>query len=543
MPVAAFDIAPINCETQSILFTDASQANEGTITQWAWDFGDAANSTTTNPNTSITQNPQHVFKTAGTYTVGLTVTSSTGCTSFITNQVIVHPQPQVDFVPPDVCISDAFAVFKNTSTIADGTEADFEYTWDFGDKNATTANNASKAINPKHTYTEANVYTATLTVKSKYGCEVTTSHTFTVNGATPKAAFATDKTEVPNTFCSSDDVLFKDKSTVDFGIVTKIEWYFDFNNHPNDVTVYTKDQFPADRIFRHNYGLFNNTPSQTYHVKMIVYSGGICQNTFEDDVTIYANPLIDVSPINATNTLCQEAPPVQIKATVLYGAGTGVFSGTGVSSDGLFDPAVSGPGTFTINYLFTTDITKCTYGSSQQITVYPTPKADAGLALHLLQGGNITINATASGVQPLTYKWTLANGSKAIGLDHDDVLTPVASPNDDVTYMLTVTSADGCSASSNVDITVLKAPVVPNTFTPNSDGVNDRWEIKYLDTYPNCSIEIYNRYGEKLYSSIGYPLPWDGTYKGAALPVGTYYYIINPKNGRKVITGSVTIIR
>ena len=92
-------------------------------------------------------------------------------------------------------------------------------------------------------------------------------------------------------------------------------------------------------------------------------------------------------------------------------------------------------------------------------------------------------------------------------------------------------------------MTVLKAPVVPNTFTPNNDGTNDRWEIKYLDTYPNCSIEIYNRYGEKLYSSIGYPLPWDGTYKGAALPVGTYYYIINPKNGRKVITGSVTIIR
>jgi len=46
-----------------------------------------------------------------------------------------------------------------------------------------------------------------------------------------------------------------------------------------------------------------------------------------------------------------------------------------------------------------------------------------------------------------------------------------------------------------------------------------------------------------LYQSVNYPVPWDGTYKGKALPVGTYYYIINPKNGRQTISGSVTIIK
>ncbi len=84
---------------------------------------------------------------------------------------------------------------------------------------------------------------------------------------------------------------------------------------------------------------------------------------------------------------------------------------------------------------------------------------------------------------------------------------------------------------------------VPNTFTPNGDGVNDTWNIKYLDLYPNCTVMIFNRWGQNVYSSIGYGIPWDGTYHGSALPTATYYYIINLKNGLKALSGPVTIIR
>ena len=95
----------------------------------------------------------------------------------------------------------------------------------------------------------------------------------------------------------------------------------------------------------------------------------------------------------------------------------------------------------------------------------------------------------------------------------------------------------------DVNITVLKNLVIPNTFTPNGDGYNDLWQIKYLESYPNTTVDVYNRYGEKVYSSIGYSVPWDGKYNGSYLPPGTYYYIIDPKNGREVIAGNVTIIR
>lgn len=84
--------------------------------------------------------------------------------------------------------------------------------------------------------------------------------------------------------------------------------------------------------------------------------------------------------------------------------------------------------------------------------------------------------------------------------------------------------------------------VVPNTFTPNGDGVNDTWNIKYLDAYSDCTVMVFTRYGQKVYSSVGYAIAWDGTYSGKILPTGTYYYIIDLKNNSPLLSGFVTII-
>ncbi|HEY8784497.1 MAG TPA: gliding motility-associated C-terminal domain-containing protein [Mucilaginibacter sp.] len=95
-------------------------------------------------------------------------------------------------------------------------------------------------------------------------------------------------------------------------------------------------------------------------------------------------------------------------------------------------------------------------------------------------------------------------------------------------------------------LTINPAPqniTIPSAFTPNGDGINDTWGIKYLDSYLNCTVQVYNRYGENVYSSIGYGIPWDGTYKGSALPTGTYYYIINLMIGGEVLSGFVAIVR
>lgn len=86
-------------------------------------------------------------------------------------------------------------------------------------------------------------------------------------------------------------------------------------------------------------------------------------------------------------------------------------------------------------------------------------------------------------------------------------------------------------------------PLVPNVFTPNGDGINDHWDIKFPESYLNNVVYVYNRYGERVYSTNNYSIPWDGTRNGTNLPDGTYYYIINSDSGQWIGTGFVTIIR
>nr|WP_262918289.1 PKD domain-containing protein [Mucilaginibacter straminoryzae] len=527
LPVASFTLSPIDCAGQEIAFTDKSTPGDGNLTGWNWDFGDG--------QTSIEQNPKHTYQNAQPYTVKLTVTSQTGCISTTSTNINVYPVPVPDFVLPDVCLADASAKFTGTSTIADHTESAFTYLWDFGDQNAAPANNTSTTQSPSHKYSAAGVYNVTLTVTSKYGCKAVKTQALTVNGAIPKAQFAVENA---NTLCSANDVIFDDQSTVDFGNITKVVWWFDYNNHPNDTTVFyrSKGQIPADGKYTHNYGYFNSPLTKTFAVQMAVYSGQSCFSiTPVTNIVVNANPYADLPAIAP---VCAETAPFQITPDTHGFSGTAVFTGKGVSASGLFSPADAGAGTANINYLFTADNTGCTYSSSMNIVVYPTPTVNAGPDKHYLEGlETATLDATASG-NNLKYKWT-----PSVGLNRDDVLQPIATPTEDTQYTLTVTSADGCTAMSSVNVYVLKAPEIPNTFTPNNDGVNDFWDIKYLNNYPGATVEVFDRNGQKIYFSSGYSVPWDGTYKNANLPAGVYYYIITPGNRRKTVAGTITIIR
>ena len=217
-------------------------------------------------------------------------------------------------------------------------------------------------------------------------------------------------------------------------------------------------------------------------------------------------------------------------------AGNGVFSGTGVNASGLFTPSIAKAGTHTMRYTYTA-ANGCVAFKEQSIVVHPTPVLDIGPDRTVLEGGFITLVPKATG-KNLTYLW-----SPSTGIDNINSATPKVSPPDDITYSLAVTSSDGCVDTDQVFVKLLKQVKVPNAFSPNNDGINDKWEILYLESYPGCTIDVFNRYGQPVFSSVGYEKPWDGTFKGTALPVGTYYWIIHPKNGREPIKGSVTIIR
>jgi gliding motility-associated-like protein len=525
-PVAKFIVSAPNCVTKEITFTDQSTSTEGNMTSWEWNFGDGTKQIQKN-NAPF----QHTFKTPGTYNVQLITYSSFGCHSdAVIIPVVAHPLPVPNFVVPEICLSDTYANFTDKSSISNHTESGFTYLWDFGDVAATTANpNTSTDKNAKHQYTKQGNYLVKLTVISADACSADTTIKFTVNGAVPKADFTVLN---PADLCSKKTVLFRNTSTVDFGNLSKVVMYYDFTNHPDQ---FETDENPvADKLYQHQYPAFHSPATVNYTVLMRTYSGITCVDEKMQVITLKASP--EVSLVLADQT-CAETTPFQIVAIELHNyKGTGIFTGKGVSTTGLFSPNAAGIGAQTISYIFTTE-NGCADTVTKQVTINPTPKVVAGKDVLLLEGSSVTLNPTVSG-NNLKYKWT-----PATGLDHDDIKNPVAAPAVNTTFTLIVTSADDCSNADEISVNVLKAPVIPNTFTPNNDGVNDSWNIKYLDTYPDVIVEVFNRYGERLYYSKGYTTPWDGRYKGTDLPIGTYYYIITPGSGRSKTAGPITIIR
>jgi len=89
---------------------------------------------------------------------------------------------------------------------------------------------------------------------------------------------------------------------------------------------------------------------------------------------------------------------------------------------------------------------------------------------------------------------------------------------------------------------VVKPLIIPNIFTPNGDGANDYWIIANLGDYAGAAVQVFNRYGSKVWQQTDVR-PWDGTWQGKPIPSGTYYYIIDLKNGTRPLSGSITLVR
>jgi len=113
-------------------------------------------------------------------------------------------------------------------------------------------------------------------------------------------------------------------------------------------------------------------------------------------------------------------------------------------------------------------------------------------------------------------------------------------------YVATVTDANNCVTidSVYVDFTYASCLVIPNAFSPNSDGYNDLWIIEGLELYPNAEIRIFDRWGTSVYySPAAGDNPWDGSFSGRELPIDSYHYIIDLNNDEPPITGNITIVR
>ncbi|WP_316843065.1 hypothetical protein, partial [Pedobacter gandavensis] len=233
--------------------------------------------------------------------------------------------------------------------------------------------NTSTDKDASHVYTKVGYYTITLTVSREGACPQTIQKPFRVNGSIPRADFNVQG----SLFCSGKELVFEDKATVDFGEITRIEWYFDDQN-PGQVQVdlHPEKRNVAARIYKYQYPVFHNPSSKTLTVRMVVYSGTSCLSEQSKTIVLQASPEVTFDPIPA---VCRNVSAFGLtEAKEISGiAGMGRYFGVGINAEGKFSPELAGLGTHTLKYVFRAD-NGCEAEKSQQVMVLNVPVADAG---------------------------------------------------------------------------------------------------------------------------------------------------------------------
>ncbi len=182
----------------------------------------------------------------------------------------------------------------------------------------------------------------------------------------------------------------------------------------------------------------------------------------------------------------------------------------------------------------------CIDVDSINVTSNTLPVVDAGPSVSIPLGATITVGGSPTSAAATSFTWL-----PSFTLSDASISNPVAITTITTVYTVSITDANGCTNSDSMTVNIYPKIIIPNGFSPNADGKNDTWMIDYINLFPDNEVEVYNRWGEQLFYSKGYPTPWNGLYKNKELPVGTYYYIINLNHPEypEPYTGPLTIFR
>lgn len=248
-------------------------------------------------------------------------------------------------------------------------------------------------------------------------------------------------------------------------------------------------------------------------------NGSICSQTSAVQ-SVSFNPPPTVSIEKIVNTTICDGQTINLLAH--YNEGSIKWS-TGETTDQI---GITATGNYTATV---TSTAGCVANANIDVSFLPNPVfsvPDTSICTYKKQA--VTLTAPSGFSQ---YAWNGTSGGQTY---------QVTQPG---TISLTVTDTNGCQATQQIKITDQCPNIyIPNTFTPNGDGINDTWVIEGLDSDPTTLIRVFTRYGTEIYESKGYGIPWNGEYNGKKLPSGVYYYIVTAKNETQKFSGSLTII-
>lgn len=580
--------------TGTVAFTSKATAADGSaITAHAWNFGDP-NATTANPNTATIANPSHDYQ-LGNYNIHYTVTTDKGCTKDTVVNATFNPSPAFSYTAlPDVCeyaspisvatatvtnnvpgtgiykgtgvttagiftpatagsgthtiwyvyttaagcidsVSTAINVLKapiagftvtadaclgNAVTISDQSQdagaALTTWYWNFGDNTTDTKNNNTPFTK---SYASAKAYTIALSVTDNRGCASKSVTQTTTIHPSPVVVFT-----LPSVVCMPKGLAaFGNQSSVADGSALQYQWSF------GDGSANSNDMRPT-----HAYAA-----SGSYVVTLTATSAYGCSSNITATLSSFADQPVATFTV-APATICQgSAVTFTDASTTAAGTLSNWYWNFGDGSNATRQNTThtySNAGLFNAKLVVSNSAGCLSDTATQQVMVHVQPVVDAGPNFTVAQGTVVTFKPTLNN-NTISVQW-----SPGGELSNPTTLQPSYKATHDETFTLTATDGQ-CTASDQLTVKILRLVNVPNAFSPNGDGTNDTWVINNLSDYQGCLVEVFNRWGQRVFRSTGYSNPWDGRFNGNMLPLGVYYYVIDLKNGFSKIAGYVTIVR
>ncbi len=427
------------CYTLPTTFTDQSSLEGGSaITSWNWDFSDTLSGAA---DSSVLQNPTHIFSLPGTYPVQLIIRNADGCSDTTIKPVVRDTLPTVEFTisKDSVCPGEDVSFYGIATDIS-------IWHWDFGN------GDTSQYQNPTYHYSTSGTYTVTLTVTNTNGCTSSVSHTIYV-----KPQPLTDFTF--NIWCQGDTTCFWDQSSVPNGYITEWNWSFGDGD--------TSTLQNPEHLYQ---------PVGQYYATLSVTSNEGCRNSATHIIIFDSLPSPDfsLSPACMNDTTFftdKTTTPVGVITTWKWYFGDG---------DSLI---VHDPDSANAKHIYlaqtTYNVTLLTISSfgfersiTKQITVHHKPLANFTFNDTCYYAPiSFTDSSTQDGGSALSG-WNWNFGDPISGIDNESDLqnpTHIMSHPDTFNVRLIVTNLDGCTDTALREVVVDSVP--PVDFTLLNDSI------------------------------------------------------------------------
>jgi gliding motility-associated-like protein len=260
-----------------------------------------------------------------------------------------------------------------------------------------------------------------------------------------------------------------------------------------------------------------------------------CSNKDSILINVLPGPIVKVSPsdtFGCIGTLIQ----LNVSGATLYNW----YPASPLNNGAISNPILKISGTQKY-FVEGRDTSGCLGFDSLDITAYPLPKIIASKGIATGKCGEFQVQLNATGGK--TYLWWPSNFC-----DNPTIPNPIVKVSNDLEFIVTGVDERGCIGSDSLMVSFDGETTVnvPNVFTPNGDGINDRIRLLFYCPFDLKEFSIFNRWGQMVYSSNNPNQAWDGTFNGEPCNMDVYYYLIKGVIGGKkdfMLKGDISLLR